>query len=131
MYLPPIKGQTEDKLRIISEPLHERIGNDEAHTGRPEEDTVPVELKENHQPHPQLGSKIDEGVKHADLTGSDGSVTCSLHLSVNVPVPHVVDGAARPPHDQGARPEHGQQGEVGHIASLGYQAQQPSTWPEQ
>ena len=105
MYLPPIKGQTEDKLRIISEPLHERIGNDEAHTGRPEEDTVPVELKENHQPHPQLGSKIDEGVKHADLTGSDGSVTCSLHLSVNVPVPHVVDGAAGTPHHEGSEAE--------------------------
>ena len=50
---------------------------------------------------------------------------------VNVPVPHVIDGAAGPPHDEGPQPEYGEEGGVRQAACRGGQGQAPPTRPQQ
>ena len=50
---------------------------------------------------------------------------------VNIPVPHVVDGAAGAAHDQGAQAEDGEEGGVRQAASRRGQSQAPPTRPKQ
>ena len=118
MNSPPVESEAQHKLRVVGEPLHQGVGDHQPHAGRPQEDAVPVQLEKDGQAEAQLAAQVHQGVEHADPAGGDGPVPRPLHLSVDVPVPHVVDGAAGAPHHQGAQAEQGQQLGVGEVARL-------------
>jgi hypothetical protein len=67
----------------------------------------------------------------ADLSGGDGPLACPFHSMVNVPVPHVIDGAPGAPHNKGAQAKDGEEGGVGQTAGRGRQGEAPPTRPQQ
>ena len=99
----PVEGQSQDELRPVGEALHEGVADDQAHGAGAEQDRVPVQLEKDHQAEAELTAQKDCRVQHGELPGREGAVPGSGHLSVDVPVPHVVDSAARAAHDEGAR----------------------------
>ena len=74
-------------MRIVGEALHERVRDDEAHAGGPQEDRVPVQLQQDQQAQSQLATKEHQRVEQADLytmkTGSGCTVGSNRSGNMN------------------------------------------------
>lgn len=70
---------------------------------------VPVELHKNTKRHGQHPRQTHQPLKLGQLATGHGAQLGPLHFAVNILIPHVVDDAPRPPHEEGAGPKQSQQ----------------------
>ena len=97
-----VEGQAEHCLRVIGDPFGEGIEHDGDQRHYPEQDAQRPHLQQDQQPQPEQHREEQTRLPHAHSAGSQRPPRRALDLPIQIAVPHVVDDATRPTHDDGA-----------------------------
>ena len=101
----PRESQAENGLRVVRYSLGEWVRRNKEQAGDAIEEARCGKLEEDSKTSEKLRTGEYDALERSDGLASNGPELCSRHVRVEIPIPEVVNGAARAAHDEGAGEE--------------------------